>query len=1123
MTGNNVIISIIVYLIKNAMQEVEGLKNKIKRFSNGDFSKEQPDVRFSETNLVLLIGEGETFQGSFTIENRKETPVRGLVYSSSFRIHLKENGFEGNPVVISFTYDAEGLEPGYVENGTFTVVCNGGEYELSFTAVIERPYLMTSHGKVQNMKDFKLLAMKDFLEARRLFRSMSFYEILRYENPRVVALYNNMRKWSLGEQAVEEFLVGIKQKECLFLSLSEYEKKFESPNEAVRENIIITKNTWGYMPIRASVEGNFIQITQKEFTTDDFVGNTLGFHYVITPQVLHAGRNFGRIIFTTPYEQIVYEIEVTREGVHTPKHEQTFYMTQIIKGYFSCITGTSDLLSWAEDTVQLAGQMENLGRDASFCSLVKAHAYLESGQTEQAAEIIEQYNYGRFDMMKRPENTTYYLYLTALLKKNTNHTEHVTDEIKKAYNKHPKMWSALCMLMDIDPEYKNITRRLAALEKHFYTEKAGHTLLYLQAFKCYREDPVCLKKLGNFEIQVLSFGSRYGLFTRELALYTANLAGQQKKFDRQLFKLLERLYADYPDPMVLTSICTLLIKGNQIRSEYFKWYELAVEQEMKIVQLYEYYMMTIEEERVKDPLPKAVCLYFMHGNTLTYEKTAFLYANIIQFQDETGEIYTYYRDKMEAFAWEQLLKRHINEPLRIIYKKFCTEENMTEERLEALNDICHAYEVKTKLPFMKSVMVIEEDGEIRQRVGVVDGSAMIFLYDKDSRIIWESMDGRHYTDSIPYETTRLFYEMRFVELCRKFEKKPNQEEDSVPVPELSFENIEKHGMELFADEEIFDLCTKKIQEDGYVEDETLLEVCFVLFQRGHFDRTTLTYLAMYYCGATRNMKQVWRAAKKEDVPSDKIAERIITQMVFSENIFGEEEIFYDYYSSGNGYFRLIRAYLAYISREYLMRERQTDQSVWKIVEKEAKAGEQLPDICRIAYLKYYSEHDLQSASEELLKLFLRELCEKQVVFPFYLMYPKSWLREVMLYDKSIIEYRAKKGSQVVVEYKIRKVKDQENDQPYQKEIMPAVYEDIHVRTFVLYSDEILEYYFKEMKVDGTTAVSEKHVFRLEGEIPAVGTYGRLDDMSELTKEALKQAMNEYSHEKKLSQQLFMLY
>ncbi|HIV94301.1 MAG TPA: hypothetical protein H9997_03615, partial [Candidatus Sellimonas avistercoris] len=98
-----------------------------------------------------------------------------------------------------------------------------------------------------------------------------------------------------------------------------------------------------------------------------------------------------------------------------------------------------------------------------------------------------------------------------------------------------------------------------------------------------------------------------------------------------------------------------------------------------------------------------------------------------------------------------------------------------------------------------------------------------------------------------------------------------------------------------------------------------------------------------------------------------------------------------------------------------------------------------------------------------------------------------------------------------------------DEQPYQKEIMPAVYEDIHVRTFILYSDEILEYYFKELKMDGSTAVSEKHVLRLDGEIPAVGTYGRLDDMSELTKEALKQAMNEYSREKELSQELFMLY
>ena len=113
-----------------------------------------------------------------------------------------------------------GLRPGHVEEGKFTVVCTGGEFELAFTAIIEKPYVMTTYGKVQSTDDFRKLAIKDFSEAGRFFRSKEFYEILKYENERTFYLYDNMRKWSLGEQAMEEFMVGIKQKECIFLTLA---------------------------------------------------------------------------------------------------------------------------------------------------------------------------------------------------------------------------------------------------------------------------------------------------------------------------------------------------------------------------------------------------------------------------------------------------------------------------------------------------------------------------------------------------------------------------------------------------------------------------------------------------------------------------------------------------------------------------------------------------------------------------------------------------------------------------------------------------------------------------------------------------------------------------------------
>ena len=87
---------------------------------------------------------------------------------------------------------------------------------------------------------------------------------------------------------------------------------------------------------------------------------------------------------------------------------------------------------------------------------------------------------------------------------------------------------------------------------------------------------------------------------------------------------------------------------------------------------------------------------------------------------------------------------------------------------------------------MKCVLVIEKDGSVRQRIPYdTKNGAIIYLYDKESRIVWESVEGRHYTDSIPYETKRLFYEPRFVDMCRKYAASTgfwNQE----PEPEKQF-------------------------------------------------------------------------------------------------------------------------------------------------------------------------------------------------------------------------------------------------------------------------------------------------------------------------------------------------
>ena len=1094
------------------------MKNKIKKFSKGDFRMVRPDVVLPETNLAMKIGEGEVYRGSFMLKNRKEGDIRGLVYSSSFRVHLEEQGFEGNPVEIRFQYDGKGLKPGHVEHGCFTIVCNGGEFDVTFTAVIEKPYIMTSFGKVQNARDFKKLALQDFTEAQRLFRSRDFYEVIKYEEPRVRALYDNMRKWSLGEQAMEEFLVGIKQKECIFLTMGRTRRTFRNLKEATRETIHFTKNTWGFMPVRVHVDGEFIQIARDNFTTDDFVGNLFDFSYIIHPEKTHAGNNYGRIIFESPYESLTYEVLVADHKDHAEnRRDVDMILASVLKEFLVSKSGRMKLEDWADEARRKLKDLDIYTEDGDVYPLLDAHMYLLCGNEEKAGSILDGFSYNRFAIGKNPIISSYYLYLTALVRKSGSHVNRVVEELNKAYMKHPRSWQLVCMLVDIDPEYKNYSKRLHVLERHFYNG-ANQIILYWQAYRCFLEHPTSLKKLTSFEIQILNFALKYRLVTKEIALYTSNLATQQRSYDKNLDRVLRKMYTLYPDPQILTAVCTHLIRGNRTTSDCFEWYERAVEEDLRIAQLYEYYMMTIDDKYLKKEFPKSVYLYFMHGNSLNYRKAAVLYANIISFQPEAGELYLAYREQMCRFAWEQLEHRRINDALRIIYRRCCPSREITPERMKAVYDICHAYGVKTSMPNMAFVMVLEANGEISQRVPYNPEGAIVFLYSKESRIVWESRDGRHYIDSIPYDTVCLFYETRYMELCRKYEKENEEEERKRETEELTWENIRVYGLDAFDEKDVFRFCTMRIREEGYEEDELLTSVCFDLFLREQYDKIILTYLAEYYCGSTANMKKLWRVARDYDVTTYKLSERIITQMLFSEMMFGEEEIFADYYE-GRTYFRLKQAYLAYVSREYVVNSRQVKGCIFAIIANEYRKEEDLADICKIALLKYYSAREVHQELEPMLREFLREMCEKQLYFSFYLRYPESWLREVQLYDKTMIQYSARPGSKVAIFYQIRKG---ENDPlSFQKEVLLPAYEDTYVKSFILFEDETLRYYFEETN-DDSVKVTEKRVYEPKTVKP-IGRYGRLNDMSALKEEALSVAMTEYAIEKQLAEEIFAAY
>lgn len=1096
------------------------MKNKIKQFSKGDFKTERPDIRFSETQIFMSVSEGEVYEGSFFIENTKDGNVRGLVYPSSFRVHCLEEGFEGNPVKVNFTYDSKGLLPGKIEQGKFTVVCNGGEYELPFTAVIEKPFIMTAFGKLQTLADFKKLAIQDFSEAKHLFRSRQFYDVLKYEDKRIRNLYENMRKWSLDEQALEEFLVGIKQKEKIFLTLSQGDTTYEDVLETQKGSIVISKNTWGYVPVRFGVCGDFIELKHNDASTDDFVGNNYQLEYFIHADKLHAGYNYGKILVSTPYETLEVDISVHQSGNRDDMRGMKGMVAgQGLKEYLAFISGKINVQDWVEKAIKRVDQLLDLEPNNEHYQLLKAHIYLRGRREEEAKWILDNGSYSKFVIGRKHEISAYYMFLTALLKKDSLHTNRVLEEIYRVYMKHPYSWPLLCMIINLDYKYRDYNDRIRVLERQFFNG-ANQILLYAEAYICFQERVLLLRKLESFEVQVLNFATKYKIITRELALHMADLVCQQKKYDHKLLRILERAYKMYEEPDILRAICMQLIKGNKTGNEYFKWYEMAVKQEMKIAQLYEYYMMSLNPERVKSAFPRIVYLYFLHGMNLDWRRKALLYENILMYESENSEIYKHYCEQMKVFAKEQLLKRHINESLRVIYNRFIHPNTISLEELDALYDVCHAYQITTKIKAMKYVLVIEKDGSVRQRIPYrAEFGAKIYLYDKEARIVWEGENGVHYTDTIPYETRRLLYEMRYLELCKNRRMTQKEQEKVHSGIEVSYENLKFYGMEPFEEKDVFLLCSKRIREQEQVEDDFISYLCFELLKGGFYDKVLLTYLAQYYCGATRDMKLVWQKAKEYGVNAKAIAERIITQMLFAETMFREEEIFEDYYV-GRPYFRLKQAYLAYVSRMFVVQNRMLSERLIHIMYTELSNKEYLADVCKVAILKYYVGKEVETEMQKILKEYFLEMCQKHLVFPFYLCFPDKWLKQMQIYDKVMVEYQSVLKGKVKIVYRIIKTGEVEVDES--AETLLPVYDNIYIKEFVLYEGEMLEYYFVEETKD-KRIVNEKAFCRKEHIVYEDGKYGRLNLISRLSKEKQYEAMLHYKKEEQVAEEIFVTF
>ncbi len=279
--------------------------------------------------------------------------------------------------------------------------------------------------------------------------------------------------------------------------------------------------------------------------------------------------------------------------------------------------------------------------------------------------------------------------------------------------------------------------------------------------------------------------------------------------------------------------------------------------------------------------------------------------------------------------------------------------------------------------------------------------------------------------------------------------------------ERAYQIMSIYGTEEIAAKDCVGVCSHMIQQNDKIPDALLIKLCYYAFSNGKYDEVLLRYLVENYNGLTKQLRNIWKAARSFEIDTFPLMERLIVQMLYTHTTVGEKEEIFEEYSKNASGTRVQLAYLSYCSFEYFAKERLTDERVFTHITDLYRLGEHINDACKLALLKYYSEERAGRTEKikSMLKEFLVDFMHRNTYFRFFGSYI-DLVPELSDYlDKTIIEYRTNPSYRVMLHYILEN--GQNDDETYHTEEMRNMFGGVFTREFILFFGENLQYYITE--------------------------------------------------------------
>lgn len=741
---------------------------RIGQIAAGRFNGTKPILAFSEETIDLSVIEGRSEAGSFVIESTNQIKICGIVYSTNPRMECLNPHFEGEKVRIRYQFNSKGLTEGDACEGKFVIVCNQIEYSLSFCARITRLYAEASTGAVKSLDDFTRLAASNWDEAYHLFYNRNFLNTIPYDNVYERLTYEGFACARPSGQNMEEFLIGVNKKQPVSINVDKSEEIFMASKEPQSGCFTITKDNWGYTEIRLRTDCEFIKLSKPVLTLDDFIGKTYLYEYIIDASAMHAGRNFGRIYIDGVYQS--FTIDITAGVRDDDGSISDIAVTKDIK---ECMVGIMELYTsfrlkrivtgvWANETISILNHLHALVPDEHMYELMKAQAFIINRQRQEAKWILDDFKHSNPD--KKAPIWGYYLYLMTLLEREPSYVDNMTHEVELIFSENPDSVLLFWVLLFLRDQYFDDSAGKLKDIKYWVLRGCSSPYLYIEAYYLISQDPYLIKELSVFELRILSWAVKEKALTKELAgaiFEAVDLAGG---FDNRVYELLTAAYEICPEAEYVGIICSYLIKGHKNDTCFHKWFELGIENKLRLTGLYESYLLTMDDRQIS-PVPKIIQMYFSFDNKLPYRKLAVLYNNIIAAKETEPEVYHKYRKAMGRFAMDQAQLRHIDDNLAVLYEDMLELGFINEELSAAFSDIIYTHKLIVFDKRIVRAIIYQNEMKEPQIVPVTDQCAYFELFSNDYVILFEDSRGYRYVKSISYRLQRLMDAEKYLDRC----------------------------------------------------------------------------------------------------------------------------------------------------------------------------------------------------------------------------------------------------------------------------------------------------------------------------------------------------------------------